>query len=143
MGCRDDLAQLTKGGFGLPESPRSWYLEYRNTLIDIGGRELKLIPGFFCFYHPDGRLRAMACIHVDDTRYAGDVTAHEIWTELHDRLDFGKVMAGRSSVVVLNIKIQTPLRCTTPWTSTAQTSSSWMRGSRTTWHGRSRSIRKR
>ena len=94
MGFRDDLAQLTKGGFGLPESPRLWYLEYRNTLIDIGGRELKLIPGFFCFYHPDGRLRAMACIHVDDTRYAGDVTAHEIWTELHDRLDFGKKRSG-------------------------------------------------
>ena len=54
---REDLVQLTKGGFGLPESPRLWYLEYKATLTDIGGRELRLVPGFFCFYHPDGRLR--------------------------------------------------------------------------------------
>lgn len=87
---REDLVQLTKGGFGLPESPRLWYLEYKATLTDIGGRELRLVPGFFCFYHPDGRLRAMACIHVDDTRYAGDSTASEIWERLHERLNFGK-----------------------------------------------------
>ena len=53
---RPDVVQLTKGGFGLPESPRLWYLEYRATLQAIGGHELRLLPGFFCFYHPDGRL---------------------------------------------------------------------------------------
>ena len=87
---RPDVVQLTKGGFGLPESPRLWYLEYRATLQVIGGQELKLLPGFFCFFHPDGRLRGMACIHVDDTRYAGDASAKEIWDALHERLNFGK-----------------------------------------------------
>ena len=88
--CRTDLVKLTKGGFGLHESPRLWYLEYKQTLNQIGGQELRLVPGFFCFYHDDGRLRAMACIHVDDTRYAGDSTSWEIWDALHAKLNFGK-----------------------------------------------------
>ena len=94
-GCRPDPVKLTKGGFGLPESPRLLvYLPYsRNTLKDIGGRELRLLPGFFCFYHPDGRLRAMACIYIDD-RYAGDASAKQIWDELHHRLSFGKHRSG-------------------------------------------------
>ena len=36
--CRDDLLKLEKGGFGLSESPRLWYMEYKGTLKDIGWR---------------------------------------------------------------------------------------------------------
>ena len=32
----------------------------------------------------------MASIHVDDTRFAGDETANEIWDQLRQRLKFGK-----------------------------------------------------
>ena len=34
-------------------------------------------------------LRALVTIHVDDTRYAGDESAQEIWDALHQRLKFG------------------------------------------------------
>lgn len=88
--CRDDLLKLDKGGFGLVESPRLWYLEYKATLADIGINEMKLIPGMFRAFHPDGRLRAVVCIHVDDTRYAGDPSADQLWKELHERLRFGQ-----------------------------------------------------
>ena len=88
-GHRDDLLRLLKGGFGLAESPRLWYLEYRNTLKLIGLHELKLVPGMFRAFHPDGSLRAVVTIHVDDTRYTGDATAQELWDELHARLKFG------------------------------------------------------
>eukprot|EP00913_Durusdinium_trenchii_P019903 g18709.t2 len=54
-GSRKDIVKLTEGGFGLPESPRLWYLEYRQTLCDLGGRELKLAPGFSCFYNDAGQ----------------------------------------------------------------------------------------
>lgn len=87
---RPDVVRLLKGGFGLPESPRLWYLEYRQTLLGLGGRELKLLPGFFCFYNDEDQLIGMACIHVDDTRYAGGPEADEIWKKLHERLNFGK-----------------------------------------------------
>ena len=87
--CRWDMLKLLKGGFGLAESPRLWYLEYKATLKDIGLHELRLMPGMFRCFHPDGRLRALVCIHVDDTRYAGDETAQELWDELHRRLKFG------------------------------------------------------
>ena len=79
--CRHDLVKLTKGGFGLPESPRLWYLEYKKTLVSLGGVELRLLPGFFVFYNERGGLRAMACSHVDDTRYAGDATSPQIWKD--------------------------------------------------------------
>ena len=72
------------------ESPRLWYMEYKATLKQIDLHELKLVPGIFAAWHPDGRLRAMVCIHVDDTRYAGDGTSQEIWDKLHQKLKFGK-----------------------------------------------------
>ena len=87
---RHDIAQLVKGGFGLPESPRLWYLEYKQTLLELGGRELRLVPGFFCFYNKKGELHGMACIHVDDTRYAGAPSAEPIWRKLHEKLKFGQ-----------------------------------------------------
>ena len=87
--CRDDLVRLTKGGFGLPESPRLWYLEYKHTLEALGVMEMALLPGVFRAFHEDGRMRALACIHVDDTRYCGDETSHVIWEGLHSKLKFG------------------------------------------------------
>ena len=92
--ARSDLVRLTKGGFGLPESPRLWYLEYRQTLMDLGGHEMRLIPGLFCFYDEKGELHGIAAIHVDDTRYAGAPSADGIWAELHRRLNFGKKRQG-------------------------------------------------
>ena len=90
-GMRYDLVlKLVKGGFGLPESPRLWYLEYRRTLISLGGHELRLLPGFFCFYNAKNELIGLACIHVDDTRYAGSPEANSIWAALHEKLNFGK-----------------------------------------------------
>ncbi|CAE7240505.1 TY4B-J, partial [Symbiodinium sp. CCMP2592] len=90
--CRADLVELTKAGFGLPESPRLWYLEYKDCIQDLGLEEMKLIPGVFRAFHPPPRrdLRAMASIHVDDTRFAGDETSGEIWDRLRERLKFGK-----------------------------------------------------
>ncbi|OLP77768.1 Fatty aldehyde dehydrogenase [Symbiodinium microadriaticum] len=90
-GSRPDLVQLTKAGFGLPESPRLWYLEYKDTIEDLGLRELALVPGLFRAFHPDGTLRAMASVHVDDTRYAGDESSQVLWDALHQKLKFGKL----------------------------------------------------
>ena len=87
--CRTDVLRMSKGGFGLPESPRLWYLCYKETLEGASMKELALLPGVFVAHHPDGRLRAMACIHVDDTRYCGDETSQEIWDKVHEVLRFG------------------------------------------------------
>ncbi|CAL1153094.1 unnamed protein product [Cladocopium goreaui] len=88
---REDLLQLTKGGFGLPESPRLWYLCYRDTLKECDMKEMDILPGVFAAYHPDGELRALACIHVDDTRFCGDETSQEIWDKIHQKLKFGEL----------------------------------------------------
>ena len=88
-GFRQDVLKLTKGGFGLPESPRLWYLCYKETLCGCGMRELALLPGVFVAFHPNGQLRALACIHGDDTRYCGDSSSDEIWKKVHEKLNFG------------------------------------------------------
>ena len=88
-GFRSDVLRLTKGGFGLPESPRLWYMCYKETLEKTSMKELKLLPGVFVAHHPDGKLRAVACIHVDDTRYCGDATSQVIWDQVHEALNFG------------------------------------------------------
>ena len=88
---RPDLIELTKAGFGLPESPRLWYLEYRDTIERLGLKELTLVPGLFRAFDDGGNLRAMASIHVDDTRYAGDESSSVIWDQLHEVLKFGKL----------------------------------------------------
>ena len=41
----EDLVRLLKGGFGLPESPRLWYLEYRGKLVAIGFVDCRLLVG--------------------------------------------------------------------------------------------------
>ena len=84
-----DVLRMVKGGFGLPESPRLWYLEYKETLKTCGMREMHLLPGVFAAYHPNGELRALACIHVDDTRFCGDESSQEIWDKIHKCLNFG------------------------------------------------------
>ena len=49
------------------------------------------MPGLFRAFDEKGQLKAMASIHVDDTRYAGDETSGGIWEKLHEVLKFGKL----------------------------------------------------
>ena len=51
----------------------------------------RLAPGLFRAFTPSGEVRAMASIHVDDTRYAGDESSEVLWKELHALLKFGSI----------------------------------------------------
>ena len=57
----------------------------------LGLQELRLVPGLFRAFNEDGSLKALASIHVDDTRYAGDASSQKIWDKLHEVLKFGKL----------------------------------------------------
>ena len=93
-GWRTDIVKSKKGGFGLPESPRLFYLMYRAVLISLTFKECKLLVGIFVLFHVEGpkkgKLRAMAGIHVDDTRVAGDETSQPVFDALRKKLTFGK-----------------------------------------------------
>ena len=89
---RSDVVEMTKRGFGLPESPRLWYLAYRETMEQLGLKEMRLVPGLFRSFDEKVNLQGMASIHVDDTtRYAGDESSQKIWDKLHEVLKFGKL----------------------------------------------------
>ncbi|CAE7341218.1 RE2, partial [Symbiodinium sp. KB8] len=85
---RLDLVRLTKGGFGLSESPRLWYLRLKRGLHEIGLRELKLSPGTFVF-HVGGALRGVLSIHVDDLRIAFHPDEEKILDKLQGVFRFG------------------------------------------------------
>ena len=85
---RADLVRLTKGGFGLAESPRLWYLRLKRGLISLGLKELKLSPGTFVL-HREGRLCGILSIHVDDLRMAFDKAVGYILEKLRNVFHFG------------------------------------------------------
>ncbi|CAE7425559.1 psaC, partial [Symbiodinium necroappetens] len=88
-GIRTDLVRLTKGGFGLSESPRLWYLRLRRGLIDVGLKELKLSPGTFVFHHR-GELRGIVAVHVDDLRISFDPKFEYVLDKLRQAFSFGE-----------------------------------------------------
>ena len=48
-GARTDVFRMKKAGFGLAESLRFWLKRFKRGAGSIGGREMKLCPGFFSF----------------------------------------------------------------------------------------------
>ena len=82
------IVEALKGIFGLGESPRLWYLRFRNVLKTITFQESKLVLClFFCF--KDSQLIALITVHVDDALMGGSKEAEEIWHMLKQQLKFG------------------------------------------------------
>ena len=86
---RDDIVQLMKGGFGLAESPRLWYLRLKRGLESLGLKELRLAPGTFT-YHVRGKFRGVLAIHVDDIRMAFHPMFEDILEKLKELFRFGE-----------------------------------------------------
>ena len=86
---RSDIFEATKGIFGLSESPRLWYLKFRETLKDIGFSESKLVPCLFLKHNSRGELIGLVTLHVDDALLAGSPEVAEDWKTLQTRLKFG------------------------------------------------------
>eukprot|EP00972_Heterocapsa_arctica_P031430 4629097-Heterocapsa_arctica.AAC.1 len=57
--------------------------------MELGFVEMKLLNAVFVLRHPCGRVRALALIHVDDTRMTGDDSSEEIWATLRKRFTYG------------------------------------------------------
>ena len=60
------LIEIAKGVFGLPDSPRGWWKELRDTLQGDSWTSLKLDPAFFCLRDFSGHLIGKIIVHVDD-----------------------------------------------------------------------------
>ena len=93
-----DLVKLTKGGFGLAESPRLWYLCLRPGLLEIGLKELKLSPGTFVL-HIRGSLRGILSIHVDDLRMAFHLEFQCVLDKLRQTFQFGEWQSATEKTV--------------------------------------------
>ncbi|CAE7261787.1 RE1 [Symbiodinium necroappetens] len=85
---RRDIIRLTKGGFGLSESPRLWYRKLKRVLLGLGLNELKLSPGTFVL-HERGELKGILTVHVDDLRMAFHPDRQDFLDQLKDAFKFG------------------------------------------------------
>ena len=65
------LIQIVKGVFGLPESPRLFWLKMREDVLSSGFEECKYLAGGFIVRNDDGSLAGMLGMHVDDGLWAG------------------------------------------------------------------------
>ena len=123
-GSRTDMLRLKKGGFGLAESPRMWFLKLKKTVLKLGGQEWSLIPGVFSFFQ-GGRVIAMVACHVDDIRMIGSTEAEAVWKVLKEEFSFGECVRrkkdGRSSAGGMNDNWQTSA-WRSRWTSMARRS---------------------
>ncbi|CAE7809264.1 unnamed protein product [Symbiodinium microadriaticum] len=84
----EEFVRLTKGGFGLSDSPRLWYLRLRRGLVDVGLKELKLSRGTFVFHH-QGEMRGVVAVHVDDFRISFDPKFDYFLNKLRETFSFG------------------------------------------------------
>ena len=66
------LIEIVKGVFGLPDSPRVWWKELRDTLQGDSWTSLKLEdPACFCLCDFLGHPIGMIIVHVDDKTRLG------------------------------------------------------------------------
>ena len=69
-GLPGSLIEIVKGVFGLPDSPRGWWKELRDTLQVDSWKSLMLDPAFFYLRDFSGHLIGMIIVHVDDMLFA-------------------------------------------------------------------------
>ena len=65
------IIELLKGVFGLSESPRLWWLRFRQCVLAAGFIELKYAKAAFVLYEDDGTICGLLAVHVDDGVWAG------------------------------------------------------------------------
>ena len=89
------LVQVIRGVFGLPDVPRTWWLEFSPTSRSMG---LQLDPALMVWRHPSFALGIMSIVRVDDIALTDDGSEEtkQIVVLLRKRFRFGYVRNGRS-----------------------------------------------
>ena len=90
------LIEIIKGVFGLPESPRLFWLLMKDEVIEAGFEPLKYAPGCFVVRGKGGKLEGMLGVHVDDGLWGGKGPAWQKATaNLRKKLDFKHELEGQ------------------------------------------------
>ena len=66
------IIELLKGVFGLSESPRLWWLRFRQCVLAAGFIELKYAKAASVLYEDDDTICGLLAVHVDDGAWAGN-----------------------------------------------------------------------
>ena len=95
------LIELVKGVFGLPESPRLWWLEMRDCILKAGFEELTFSPATFVFRdEPGGRITGQLVVHVDDGVWGGKgVKFRAAQAKLRKMINIKTERAGRFTIL--------------------------------------------
>eukprot|EP00971_Amphidinium_carterae_P341838 6480877-Amphidinium_carterae.1 len=79
------LVSIEKGAFGLPESPRLWWLEFSSHIVSCGFIPLREAPAVFIYRNKSLVWIGMLVLHVDDGGWGGDKDDPE-WIEAKKRV---------------------------------------------------------
>ena len=85
------LWRLKKSVYGLGDAPKLWYESLTEHLKSTGAIWSPTDPTFLWLKYPDGRLKGLMCLHVDDIYWAGDKSFDtEVVQALRDKFPIGK-----------------------------------------------------
>ena len=87
----DQLLEVAKSVYGLPDAARSWFLAFVEFVVGLGFRQHRLDPCWLLYWNSDGSTVAMILLHVDDRCNAGDGSPkhHELMEAIETRFPSG------------------------------------------------------
>ena len=65
------LLRFKKGAFARPETPRLWWMKFRDVFVEAGFTPSKRHPATFYFNNKKSEYRGKVVCHVDDSVWAG------------------------------------------------------------------------
>ena len=71
------LWKLKKCIYGLVDGPRNWYVELKETLVNLGMKVSSLDDSFLYKKQGDNDISGVMVVHVDDLMFSGDKMFHE------------------------------------------------------------------
>ena len=87
--CTDKIWCLKKCVYGLADAPRSWYITFSQSLMELGCSVSNYDPGVFLFFS-DGKLQGIIACFVDDVIWGGFATFRRmVVCKLHEIFKVG------------------------------------------------------
>ena len=101
------LWKMKKAVYGLGDAPKSWFESVTSQLKSTGAKWSPTDPAFLWWTHPDGTLRGLMCLHVDDIYWVGDKSFDKgVVQALRDKFPIGKESSWEFEYLGLLVKAE-------------------------------------
>jgi hypothetical protein len=84
-----ETCELLKSAYGLVNAPYLWYVELKESLLELQFQISPLDPCLFCLVGKQGQVHGLIGMHVDDGLCCGDETFERTLNQLENKFPFG------------------------------------------------------